>query len=106
MPRRFTLSRADFTKTRAFKRFAGPSLTLSFGTIAGRAVPGGAVVVSKKVAKAAAVRNRLKRVLRPVLMRFLRTNAPSIIVTVRKNVPSRDLRDELEGLLSKVPVSP
>jgi|GEM_PF-5196130 len=106
MPRKFSLSRLDFPKTKGFKRLSSPSLSLAFGVIPGRADPGGAIVVSKKVAKVAAVRNRLKRVLRPVLMRFLRAKAPSVIVTVRKNIPSHDLRDELVGLLAKVPVSP
>ena len=106
MPRKFSLSRADFAKTRAFRRLAGPSLSLSFGIITGRPVPGGAVVVSKKVAKSAVTRNRLKRALRPVLIGFLRHGTPSLVVTVRKSVPSRDLRTELEGLLAKVPLSP
>lgn len=106
MPRKFSLTRADFGKTRVFRRLAGASLSLSFGTIPGRNVPGGAVVVSKKVAKSAVTRNRLKRALRPGIVGFLRGGAPSVIVTVRKDVPSRDLRFELESLLKKVPLSP
>lgn len=106
MPRKFSLSRLDFAKTRGFKRLSSPSLSLAFGVVPGRVHPGGAIVVSKKVAKVAVVRNHLKRVLRPVLMRFLRTKAQSVIVTVRKNIPSRDLRAELEGLIVKIPLSP
>lgn len=106
MPRKFSLRRVDFSKTKAFKRLANSSISLSFGTILGRTAPGGAVVVSKKVAKGAVTRNRLKRALRPILVGFLRAKAPSVIVTVRKNIPSRDLRAELEALLAKVPISP
>lgn len=105
MPRKQSLSRADFSKTRGFRRLAGAALSVSFGTIPGRTSPGGAIVVAKKVAKSAVVRNRIKRVLRPLLSAFLREDAPSVIVTVRKNVLPRDLRDELEKLLAKTPRS-
>jgi ribonuclease P protein component len=106
MPRKFSLSRADFAKTRGFRRLAGASLSVSYGQIPARPLPGGAIVVSKKVAKSAVTRNRLKRTLRPILLAYLRTGAASAIVTVRKDVPSKGLRLELEGLLAKIPLSP
>lgn len=90
-------------KTRPFRRVSGASLSVSFGAIHGRAVPGGAVVVSKKVASSAVTRNRLKRSLRPSLVRFLRAEGrPSVIITVRKNVTSRELRSELDEVLSRI----
>lgn len=63
-------------------------------------------MVSKKVASSAVIRNRIKRSLRAVLSAYLRKEGcPSIIVMVRKNVPTRQLRSELEAVLQKIPRS-
>lgn len=106
MPRKFSLTRADFAKTRHFRRVLGTALSLSFGNLPSRSVPGGAIVVSKKVASSAVIRNRIKRSLRAVLSAYLRKEGcPSIIVMVRKNVPTRQLRSELEAVLQKIPRS-
>ncbi len=101
MPRTLSLSRGDISKTRAFRRLAGRALTLSYGDIPGRRVPGGAVIISKKVARNAATRNRLKRALRPMLARALRDGAPSIIIVIRSAIATRDLQSELDVLLKK-----
>lgn len=105
MPRKLSLKRADFAKTRSFERRIAASLSVSFGDIPERPKPGGAIIVPKKAARSAVERNRIKRALRPLLVRYLRYTKRSILVTVRKKISSRDLRAELEELLEKIPLS-
>lgn len=102
MPRNRSLTRADFAKTKGFRRLAGVFLTIGYGTIPASKVSKGAVVVSKKVAKRAIERNRIKRALRPLLTNALARGDLSLIVTVRKSALSRDLRAEFETLVGKI----
>lgn len=102
MPRNRSLTRADFAKTKGFRRLAGVFLTIGYGTIPGSKVSKGAVVVSKKVAKRAVERNRIKRAIRPLLAQGVANSGLSLIVSVRKSALSRDLRAEFETLLGKI----
>lgn len=102
MPRSKSLTRADFAKTKGFRRLVGAFVSVGYGIIPHQSTGKGAVVVSKKVAKSAVDRNRIKRTLRMLLVRFLTDGGPSIVVTIRKNAPSRDLRADLETVLAKI----
>jgi len=102
MPRNRSLSRADFAKTKGFRRLPGVFLSIGYGVIPGATASKGALVVSKKVAKRAVERNRIKRAIRPLLGRAVLRTDLSLIVTVRKSALSRDLRAEFEALLRKV----
>lgn len=80
----------------------GVFLSVGYGIIPNQVTGKGAVVVSKKVAKSAVERNRIKRALRSLLVRSLTAGGPSLVVTIRKSAPSRDLRVDLETVLAKI----
>ncbi len=62
-------------------RTRGRLFSVSMGTIPGRTTPGGACVVSKKAAKDASARNKIKRQVRHALVPLLsRLPSPLVIV--------------------------
>jgi len=72
MPRNYRLSRGDFAKMRGFQRIQGSLFSLSYGRIPGRAFPGGACVVSSKIASRAVDRKRIQRRVREAVRPLLK----------------------------------
>jgi ribonuclease P protein component len=78
-----------------------------YGTIPGRESPGGACVISKKVAGTAIVRNKVKRQVRSGLLPFLgEIRAPLVVILTAKKgaegASAADLRAEIKALTSKI----
>jgi ribonuclease P protein component len=106
MPRRFSLTRADFKHTHHFRRIIGEYFSLSFGHLPGRSSPGAAVVVSSKAAPRAVDRNRIKRRCRSLLYEYLRKNLRSTVILYAKKGAATtsfaDLKKDIERLLAKI----
>jgi ribonuclease P protein component len=84
----------------------GTLFSYLYGTIPGRASSGGAPVVSTKVAKSAAVRNRIKRRVRAVLKDCLaQVKSPIVIIVVAKKpaamAQAAAMRDEITRYFEK-----
>jgi ribonuclease P protein component len=106
MPAKYRVSRAEFKSMRGFKRLSGELFALSWGEIPGRASPGAAVVVSKKVARVARSRNTIKRRARSVLAGALRDlKSPTVFVFIAKKGAGKasfgDVRADIEALIAR-----
>ena len=107
MPRELRLSRVDFAKTRSFRRIQGAFFSYSYGVIPGRTTKGGACVVSKKVARRAVDRNRIRRQVRGPLI-FVLSTLPSPLVIIcqsKKGVltaRSAEINAEIASLSHKI----
>ncbi len=91
---------------RGFKRLNGSLFTLSWGEISGRRVPGAAVVVSKKVASRATVRNTIKRRARASLQGAVPKQDSSFVFVLiaRKGADKasfKDIRADIENLMAR-----
>lgn len=107
MPRRLRLTWLDFKHLRGLRRVASEHFTLSFGTIQGRTVSGGACIVSKKSASRAVDRAAIKRRARPLLVDVLSgQKSPLIVVVTAKKgagtLTPKAFRAELHALLQKL----
>lgn len=105
MPGKNRVSRADFMKMRGFRRANGTFFTLSWGEMPGRRVPGAAVVVSKKVASRATLRNTIKRRARVALQKLLPQGDSSLVFVLiaRKGAHAalfKDIRADIVNLMA------
>jgi len=98
LPRSRRLPRAGFEQA-GLTRAASPHFSISFGE--GRPLKGGAVVVSKKVAKSSAGRHLLKRRVRETVRPWVLPGR-ALIIHARPGadqLPFPELKAELEALL-------
>lgn len=106
MPKKYRLSRAEFSQMRGFKRLHGRFFSLSYGRIAGRTLPGAACVVSKKAAASAVVRNRIKRRCRSLFPGVLKgVRGGTVFVYVAKkgagDAAFTDVKADIEDLTGR-----
>lgn len=111
MSARYRLSRHDFTRLQTKRRVSGVYITLAIGVVPGRSRSGFACVVSKKAARHAVDRNRIKRRVRAIFREIYPSFTPGmVVVAYAKNGSSRttmvQLRDDIHTLLSKVHITP
>lgn len=102
---KYGLTREDIKRFKLIKRYQSDFFSLSSGVIVGRKTAGGVCIVSKKVARSAVARNRIKRQFREALRPLLRTLPPErvLVGTARKGAAtasSEELRRDL-ALLTK-----
>ncbi len=105
------LSRHDFNHLKVERRVGGTYLTLAIGSVHGRQVRGFACVVSKKAARKAVDRNRIKRRIRAIFQKIIPSLPhPTVVVVYAKSGASNaqidDLRKDIYPLLTRLGVIP
>src|SRR3989344_3284887 len=108
MPKKYRLSRADFTRLpRAARRVHGEYFSLSITPFPPFGGPRAACVVSKKVSARSVDRNRIERlcreILRPELARMKEPTA-FIFFAKRESVSAslKDIRQDIQKLFGRV----
>ncbi len=106
MPASYRLSRADFTTLKVLTRIHGELFSYSIASLPSRTTPGGACIVSTKVARSAVKRNFIKRAARIALSSLFEKAAPIVVLChakkTAKNASAKDIRAEIEGLRKRV----
>ncbi len=107
MPHLYRISRSEFQDMRGFKRLNGSLFTLSWGSLPGRTTPGGACIVSSKVAPRAVDRNKIKRRCRSILAQILaKSPAGKLYIMVAKkaalDASYREVQKEIASLIARV----
>lgn len=105
------LSRVDFNHFTVERRLGGAYMTLALGSVRGRRCYGFACVVSKKAARRAVDRNRIKRRVRAIFQEYasLIPN-PLVLVVYAKPRVSKvgmdDIRKDIQTLLNRLNLLP
>lgn len=107
----YRLSRHDFTRLQTKRRISGAYITLVISVVPGRSRSGFACVVSKKGARHAVDRNRIKRRVRAIFRDIYPSFAPGMVmVAYAKNGSARtsmvQLRNDIHTLLTKAHITP
>lgn len=104
MPSPHRLSRLDFNHFKVERRLSGAFLSLGVGVVSQRIRGGFACVVSKKVARKAVDRNRIKRRVRAI-MREVTLSGPLVVIVYAKpgasHATMQDLREDIMALLGR-----
>ncbi len=99
------LSRLDFNHFKVGRRLSGAFLSLALGAVGGRPHGGFACVVSKKAARRAVDRNRIKRRVRAIIRESVLPKS-SVLIVYAKAGASRatmdELREEIATLLRRL----
>ncbi len=101
------LSRLDFNRLKVARRLPGVFFTLALGEVPGRSLSGFACVVSKKVARKAVDRNRIKRRIRAIFQDVVpRFSNQTVLVAYVKagaaKATMQDLRNDMDILIRRL----
>lgn len=103
MPHVYRLSRHDFDTLLIQGRTRGRLFSVAMGSISGRGIPGGACIISKKVAREAVVRNGVKRKVRQALAPLLSTmTTPSVFVCTAHREAAHASFEEIQSEISRL----